>query len=451
MEYLLNERSLSSEIIKRFLLGYAPDTRDYLFKRLLQRGYDEELIKRAGLVVDSPKGSHDLLRNRIIFPIFNPRGDIIGFGGRLLPIQGASLNELPKYINSPETLLFKKGENLFGLYQARDAIKKDGFAIITEGYMDVVMCHQYGFCNVVAPLGTALTPRQLRILKRFTDRIILLFDGDTAGVNATKRAVQIFIEEGLRPEIVSLPGEDDPDEFIRKYGIGEFRNLFDKTVDFIDFYLSISSSASRTGIIKELIEIISKVGDGIMRTEYIKRLSEKTGIMESILIDEVMKLTKKSVRRHVASERTDEYIVSIKDARLREEELLMATIIRYPDKANFIFTKIDEDDLEDPVLKKIFINLREIIRNGRLEEITYFLDQLSHEEKRILATIMLDMNFDAENMDKLIIDCLMGMKLRRLNRRIEEARIKGDFISLQGLIKERKGLLDKFSRMEVER
>ncbi len=450
MDYLLNERSLSMEIIERFSLGYAPDTRDYLLKRLLARGYDEKLIRDAGLAVGSQGGSHDLMRNRIVFPIFNPRGETIGFGGRLMPLPGDTVNGLPKYINSPETPLFKKGENLFGYHQAKDAIKKEGFAIITEGYMDVIMCHQHGFSNVVAPLGTALTARQLRILKKLTERIILLFDGDAAGINATRRAIQIFIEENLRPEILFLPHGEDPDSFIRRYGPDEFRRLFQRTEDFIDFYLSKTSPPTWTETIKEIIEIISKVGDGIVRTEYIKRLSERTGIRESIIFDEVLKSSKKTLKKQKISRGMDDNILLLNNKRLREEELLMAVIIHHPQKTEFILKEIEDNDLEDPLLKRIFFELREFTKHGREDEITSLLDLLPPEGKKTIATLILDVTIDDEDIDKLIMDCLRGIKLRRLNRRIEEAKKNRDLLTLQELIRERKELLNTSLRMVMK-
>ncbi len=450
MNYLLNERSLSMEIIERFSIGYAPDTKDYLLKRLLQRGYDERLIRDAGLTIGFQGGSYDLLRNRIVFPIFNPRGETIGFGGRLMPLPEDSVNELPKYINSPETPLFKKGENLFGYHQAKDAIKKEGFAIITEGYMDVIMCHQHGFSNVVAPLGTALTPRQLRILKKLTERIILLFDGDTAGINATRRAIQIFIEENLRPEILFLPHGEDPDSFIRRYGPDEFKRLFERTENLIDFYLSKTSPSLLTETVKEIISIISKVEDGIIRAEYIRRLSERTGIRESIIFDEILKSSKKTLKKKKIPLGMDESTLLLKNKRLREEELLMAVIIHHPDKTEFILREIEDNDVEDPILKRIFFELREFTKHGRENEITSLLDLLPSEGKKTIATLILDVMIDNEDIDKLIMDCLKGIKLRRLNRRVEEAKKNGDLLTLQELIRERKELLNTSLKMVMK-
>ncbi|NLB17964.1 MAG: DNA primase [Syntrophomonadaceae bacterium] len=220
MNYLTG-RHINQDSIEKFYLGYAPDDWRQLEEHLLARGFSIENITESGLVKRSRNADlyMDFLRNRIVFPIYDQRGRVIGFGGRLLAGDG------PKYLNSQEGRVFSKRSNLFGLFQGRDAIRSSTEVILVEGYMDCISLHQHGISNAVATLGTALTRQQAKLLKRFTEMVILMYDGDEAGQRETLRALSIIREEGLDSMVVPLPPSTDPDDLVRKQGKEEFLNF----------------------------------------------------------------------------------------------------------------------------------------------------------------------------------------------------------------------------------
>ncbi|MDH5203902.1 MAG: DNA primase, partial [Nitrospirota bacterium] len=235
----LKKRGIHEESIHNFCIGYAPDEKDSLFKYLKKMGFSDSLIKDAGLGLSDERGYRDVFRKRIIFPIFNYQNDVVAFGGRVMD------SSLPKYLNTPETEVFKKGEALFALNLAKEEIRKKGYAIVVEGYLDAIVCHQYGFKTTVAPLGTALTSsyseqkhqhspdshlqrlhkQHLQWLKPLTGKVVLVFDSDEAGVAAAKRSLSILSECDFRIKILLLPKGEDPDSFLRKNGEQNFKKL----------------------------------------------------------------------------------------------------------------------------------------------------------------------------------------------------------------------------------
>ncbi|NLY19630.1 MAG: DNA primase [Clostridiaceae bacterium] len=222
------KRGLSTRTIKKFGLGFAPDEWDLLTRFLLARGFDEKILVESGLSLRSKKGNlYDRFRNRIMFPIFNIRGDIVAFGGRVLD------DTLPKYINSPETVCFSKGRELFGMNLARKSAEKK--LLIVEGYMDVISLHQAGIDYAVASLGTALTDMQGRIIKKYADEVILSYDTDMAGRKATERGLDVLEGLGCRVKVLQVPGEKDPDEFIRKNGADKFKNLVERAISILEY------------------------------------------------------------------------------------------------------------------------------------------------------------------------------------------------------------------------
>ncbi|MCJ7484300.1 MAG: DNA primase, partial [Thermodesulfovibrionales bacterium] len=208
----LEQRGISEDALTTFSIGYAPDQRNTLSLHLKKMGHSDSILMNAGLAVADGKGCRDWFRGRILFPICNMRNDIVAFGGRVMD------NALPKYINSPETEIFKKSETLYAINLSKDEIRKKGYALIVEGYLDAIMCHQHGFKNTVAPLGTALTSRHVHKLKSLTNRVVLVFDSDDAGVSAARRSLSILCETDIRAKVLLLPPGEDPDSFLRKTG-----------------------------------------------------------------------------------------------------------------------------------------------------------------------------------------------------------------------------------------
>ncbi len=230
----LKKRGLTEDTIHSFSLGYALKDWHHLSNYLKEKGFSRSVILQSGIVSSGEKGIYDTFRDRIMFPIVDLQGGIIAFGGRVMD------ESQPKYLNSPDSPLFKKGETLYGLAHAKDGVRKKGYAVIVEGYFDVIVCHQYGFTNATAPLGTALTPGHLQRLKRFTKKAVLVFDGDEAGKAAAKRSLPILLEQGFTSEILLLPPDDDPDSFLRKKGARVFADMVSEAVSPVDFLMSVS-------------------------------------------------------------------------------------------------------------------------------------------------------------------------------------------------------------------
>lgn len=292
LEYL-QERRLSPEIVEKFGLGFAPDTwntiEDYLFKK----AFSQEQVKSTGLIKRSDQQNryYDLFRNRVIFPIHDQRGEVIGFGGRVLD------GSLPKYLNTPETELFSKRKNLYGLYQARQAMRNLNQALVVEGYMDCLKIHQAGIENTVATLGTAMTQEQARLLRRFVEEVVLLFDGDDAGQREALRAVEVLRTEGLRVWVVSLPGGKDPDDYLDLYGKEEFLQYIQNSkVDHIEFklnrYIETETELNldtRIRIIKAVQKDIASLESELEKDYYVRLLSRRLQVQENLIRRELNK------------------------------------------------------------------------------------------------------------------------------------------------------------------
>ena len=228
------KRGVSDQIIKDFALGFAKPEWEGLLKHLKQKGYNPAQIERAGLAIrrSEGEGHYDRFRGRIIFPIRDISGNVIAFGGRVMD------DSLPKYLNSSETPLYSKSNTLYCLDMAKEQGRKLGYFIIVEGYLDAIACHQYGIRNAVATLGTALTEGHLRLLRRFADKLVLIFDPDPAGVRASLRSFDLFMASGMKVNVVSLPDGDDPDTFLQKRGKEGFDAVLKSSVKLMDFVLS---------------------------------------------------------------------------------------------------------------------------------------------------------------------------------------------------------------------
>lgn len=287
------ERGFLDETIKDFQLGYAQDSYDSLLQDALKNGYSKELLLKAGLIKEKNGKEYDFFRDRVMFPIHNVSGRVIAFGGRILK---KSENQ-PKYINTAETELYHKSNILYGIAQAKIEIRKQDVCYLVEGYTDVISLYQAGIKNVVASSGTALTKEQVLLIKRFTENIVILYDGDAAGIKAALRGLDIVLEKGLNVKLVLLPDGEDPDSFVKNNGT-------DTTLDFIqknqqDFILFKATHGikeigndpiKKTNVIKDIVESIAKVDDGIKRQVYIKHCSDIVGVSESVLVNEVNKI-----------------------------------------------------------------------------------------------------------------------------------------------------------------
>jgi DNA primase len=295
MEYL-KERRFTDETLKRFGVGYAPEGKDSFIATSERSARSLTLYEEAGILIKNNNGEHfDRFHGRVIFPIYSPTGKIIGFGGRIMP--NASGQQLAKYVNSPETLLYHKSHILYGLFQAKDAIRKQDYAILVEGYADVLALSQAGFTNVVAASGTSLTTDQLNLLRRYTKQIVLLFDADTAGKNAALRGIELALAADFDVSTVVLPGDDDPDSFIRTKGAAAFAEELERRTSFVETKArllresgSFETPEGSARAVRSIVETIAKVSDPIKREFFVRKIAEKFRLMESTLLAELKKI-----------------------------------------------------------------------------------------------------------------------------------------------------------------
>ena len=298
-EYLA-KRGITKAFIDSFQLGYVPPGWDNALKHFAKKHVPSKLLEIAGLVVlkKNQKGYYDRFRNRIIFPIFDVSNQVVGFGGRVLD------DALPKYLNSPETVVYNKSRSLYGLNRAKRACRKSGKVFIVEGYFDLISLHLNGIENAVATLGTALTPEHIRILRGFAEQAILIFDSDEAGIKAAKRSTGLFRKENIEGRIVVLPTGYDPDAFIREYGAKGFMQAADRSLEVMDFLIQIAEKRHGRSIegkirtVEDMIAPMASIEDKVARSLHIKQLAERIGIEETAIIEKVRQL----LERHKAQQ-----------------------------------------------------------------------------------------------------------------------------------------------------
>jgi len=288
----LRRRGMSDELIEQFSLGYAPDSWDGLYTAARAKGHREEMLLTLGLAMRKEGGNRifDRFRNRLMIPISDVSGRVIAFSGRVLD-EGT-----PKYMNSPESLLFNKSRSLYGLHHAKRELIERGFSIVVEGYFDFFALHAAGIRNVVASQGTAFTADHARILKRYTREVVMSFDADTAGQSAAMRSLDAFLNEELRVRVLVLPPTHDPDTFVREKGAAAFSDLVGQAPEYFDFLLDHlcrrndhRSEVGSARIASEFLDALAQVGDGVLREAYRKKLSERIDIPQQYIIDEIKK------------------------------------------------------------------------------------------------------------------------------------------------------------------
>jgi DNA primase len=276
----LESRGIGPETQALFRIGFAPDGWENLINFFKAKGVGAPLLEKAGLVVPNERGGHyDRFRNRITFPISDLRNRVLGFGARVTDAG------LPKYINSPETPVYSKGRNLYGLGASKDAVKKDGHALIVEGYLDFLVPYQAGVRNIIATLGTALTTDQIRLIKRFAGTVVTVYDPDEAGQTASLRSLDLFISEGVNVYIAELPAGFDPDGYIRKFGADEFRkvvksakNIFDYKFEKLSARFGAGTTHGKASIVAEMLPTLARIQNAVSRSELIKKLAQKLSV-----------------------------------------------------------------------------------------------------------------------------------------------------------------------------
>ena len=334
-KHYLEERGQDLKTIQDFQLGYSPSGWDSLCQHLRERGYRDEELVAAGLAVEGERGLRDLFHQRIMFPITDMRGRVVGFGGRSLPIEGQEETQ-PKYLNTPQTAGFDKGSLLYALDKAKEEIRRQGLAVIVEGYTDAIAAHQHGFPNVVASMGTALTERQVRLLKRFSRDVVLALDADTAGQEATLRAVEYQDILGRDIRVVILPEGRDPDEVIRSDPenwpalLASAQPLLDYKFEAVSSALDLSQPRQRSQAVEELLPLLTAIGDRIVQAHYLQRLARLAQVRESALHQMLIRQGRKQGRRREVAAPA-EAMAAVRPLRDAREEYLLALLLRYPE------------------------------------------------------------------------------------------------------------------------
>lgn len=428
----IQKRGISQSMAERFSLGYAPAGWHGLHKHLTDKGHKETLLIESGVLAQGDKGPYDFMRNRVIFPISDVEGGIIAFGGRVMD------DSMPKYLNSPDTPLFHKSATLYGLDAARESIRKKGYTVLVEGYMDAILCHQFGFPNTVAPLGTALTKGHLKALRRFARKVAVVFDGDDAGLKAAKRALALLIEEDFRTKVLLLPLGEDPDSMLNKHGAEHMRKLLAESLGPVDFLIK-AAKGDRVDMIKESVEVLSGARDRIVREELLRELSDRTRLRESIIRAEAEKV---SARRGRTSRAWDAGgaggagpAPDFANKPYDEELLLLSVVLKFPEKAEDIFKRVGAEDFTNPLVKEL---LGRLAKPG-MKEPTQAAQ--SEEEKTLVSKLSLKPGFDDEGVDKIVEDCSRKILRRRLDEELRAAEIAGDLEAQDRILNERQRLM----------
>ena len=435
-EYFTN-RGIKEITIKRFGLGYAKDGWQNLRTHLKRKGFNDELMLEAGLVLKSQKGTiYDRFRNRVMFPVFNSKGNVIGFGGRVLD------DSKPKYLNSPETLVFQKGTNLYGLNFAIKHKNEERYFIIVEGYMDLISLHQYGITNVVASLGTALTTNQARLLKRYADKVIISYDADFAGQTATLRGLEILKEAGFDVRVLQIPQGKDPDEFVRSNGRDAFLKLVNKAESLISYRLKKAKDGINFKDKSSLIEYGNRVAEilanlnPVEKDIYVKSISEDTGIKEQSLYD-LISMTKNTKSEDFMNKKEEFGTKLYVEPGYVKAEKSLIKLMLDEDYYNEIIENISSDDLNSKAHAKIFNLIKESKDKG-LENTNLHVEagcddvDSSKEWVKIKEFQVLK----AEDKHRLILDYIKQIKNFKLTKQLDLLRKKLKELENNGLIEE---------------
>lgn len=453
-EYL-QKRGINSLMAEKFHIGFALPGWDNLVRYLTKHGVSMDVALRAGLV--SPKqdgrGFVDRFRNRIMFPIFNSWGRVVGFGGRALG------DESPKYLNSPESPLFDKGKLLFGFNLAKESIRRSRRVMLVEGYMDVVACIKHGIDMAVASLGTSLTPYQARLLLRYADDIFIAYDGDTAGINAALRGIDVLRSVGGTARVIKLPDQMDPDDFLSVRGRKEFELLMEKAPSWVDYRLEmvletadLSSIHGKVNATAKTVEVLAQVDNAIEFDEYVRKWAQKFGVAEESLRLEVGRYR----RKNPVIEKSDRFekfgnntnVVKITDVendniRRRAEINLIRAVFTEPRYLENVKERLELEDFTDDSCRKIAGILWEIGNMSESLELQRAFDgRLGEEDKETLREIVMT-NERIQDADKTIQDCIrfirrykLENRLKMLEKKINTVSEQGDFDTLQKYLRE---------------
>jgi DNA primase len=426
----LAKRKISVKAIRQFGLGFSLDSWDSLYNYLKGDSYSDEEIEKTGLIIKSNKNNsyYDRFRNRIIFPIIDTKGNILGFGGRVLD------NTMPKYLNSPDTVVFNKGNHLYGLnllnrYSNRKRI------LLVEGYMDVISLFSRGINYSVASLGTAFTERQSKLIKRYGEEIYICYDSDTAGIKATLKAIEIMHKIDVKPRIISLPNGMDPDDYIKNYGLVEFESLFAKSLNHIEFKVQnikkkydLAKLDDKIKFTKEVAKIIKDIKSPIEQDGYINRISNETGISKDAIEKEIRgnnyynnKFNKDTKYLKPSIKPVETLLPSANDT---AEIDLLKFMIKEKDYFEYILKSLKVDDFETEEAKNIMNELEIMYQDDDLIDekvlINRILEIPNLDRKFIDLVFDSGLNFQPTNVNTIIDDLIKTVRLYKLQKRRNE-------------------------------
>lgn len=451
-EYL-KDRGIRLEDVKQFKLGFALEEWEGLYSFLRSKGVDLKLIERSGLVIprESKEGYYDRFRDRIVFPIFDVKSQCVGFGARTMKDEKGA-----KYINSPDTPVYTKGQHVFGLQLTRHAISKKDFVIVVEGYMDMIIPFQYGVDNIVASLGTALTIEQIRLLRRYTNNIVMLYDADAAGQAAIVRSLDLLIEQDMNVRVAYLADGEDPDSYIRKNGLEEFDKRIQAAQTFFDFKLQWLTTQfdpknieQRAEICDQMLATIYKITNEVVRFGYLKRLGERLGLPEHVLLKEGKKVetslnaqTKPQAAAPVVKPLTDQPLNAV-------DKQVLALLINDLSLVGYVKENIAPEDFDDNRTRAIVEKFYEVGQDSESFSVASFLNSFDDPQmQRVILNISTQEELPVKDPKKILGDCILRIKKGRLKAKrqniselIRQAEVSGDRIRLEDLKEEFNKLL----------
>ena len=447
LEYALG-RGLTKATLTTFGIGYAPDSWDSMVKAMRGKGYTEQELKDSGLVTVSQKNGNlfDRFRGRLMFPIIDVRGNVIAFGGRIIKND----QDTAKYLNSPETLIFNKRKNLFGLNLAKKS--KQGSLILVEGNIDVVTLHQYGFDNAIASLGTSLTEEQAALMTRYTDQVVLIYDGDQAGQNATKRAIPILEKAGLQVKVLQIKDAKDPDEFLKKFGADRFKLLLEESSNRVEYQLNairrkydLREDDQKVKFLQESADLISSLISAVQREVYCGRVAEAAKISVDAMKLEVERALKRRARQQKKQQEAQDLApaknLQPKSRTIRydnvksamAEETVIALAIREPallDRAR----GLKPEEFSVDLLGRVFSQLQR--RHSRGQEVSVaVLAELNSEEMSHIVLIC--QRQEGPVSEQALDDCVKIIKGEHQSASVDS---EDDLLALRNKLKEKKGI-----------
>ena len=420
LDYLHN-RGLNDDTIKTYHIGFAPDSWDTLSNTIKTSSFKDNVYEKTGLFIKTDRGWRDRFRSRIMFPIYHQSGKAIAFGGRIF-----NNNDPAKYLNSPETPLYRKSEVFYGLHKTRDSIRKFSTAVLVEGYTDFLQLVQLGIPNVVALSGTALGNNHASQIRKFASKVYLAYDGDDAGINATLRAGYVLFQAGVEPLVIPMPNDKDPDDWVREEGVNAFQEAMGSSMPLLLFHLHKRdvknlSGTDRSRIVKEILKEISLINDGIIRDDLLKSLSQELQLDEVEvyrLFNSQTGMKKINVDSDKYSAKTQPFTNAMQKAQL---EIIRAIAFNFDEVYPSMKNIIDFQIFDEPILQKIGLFL---IKDNKPKDLSAIIDQFENmDEKRLVSEILFD-NVSSDDPQLIISECFATIKGKLIKDQIKQARIK---------------------------